>query len=151
MAMSPITAEVSPGEALGVPGVLTVVHSYTQAEFATLMIQIAGDGTGEFSVLNVLGSANLNGNLAPVLLNGFVPSIGDSFTFLNFASFTGEFSHILHPVFNNGTEQWSVIYQNNNAMLTVGPNTIPDQGSTFLLLTLGLLGLVTYRRQLIRG
>jgi len=28
---------------------------------------------------------------------------------------------------------------------------VPDQGSTFLLLTLGLLGLVTYRQQLLRG
>ena len=77
--------------------------------------------------------------------------IGDSFTFLNYASFTGGFSRILHQVFNNGTEQWSVIYQNNDAILTVEPNTIPDGGSTFLLLTLGLLGLVTYRRHLLRG
>lgn len=38
-----------------------------------------------------------------------------------------------------------------HAILTVGPNTIPDQGSTFLLLTLGLLSLVTFRRQLLRG
>ena len=29
---------VSPGEALGAPGVLTLVH-YTQAQYATLMIQ----------------------------------------------------------------------------------------------------------------
>jgi autotransporter-associated beta strand protein len=144
---------VGPGEALGVPGVLTVVHNYTQAQYATLMIQIAGTSTGDFSVLNVLGIANLNGNLAPVLLNGFVPTVGDSFTFLNYASFTGAFSQILNQVFNHGTEQWSVIYQNNNAILMVKsrPPGVPDQGSTFLFLTLGLLGLVTYRRQLLRG
>jgi autotransporter-associated beta strand protein len=76
---------VSPGEALGVPGVLTVVHNYTQAQFATLMIQIAGASAGQFSVLDVMGNANLNGFLDPVLLNGFVPTIGDSFTFLNYA------------------------------------------------------------------
>jgi hypothetical protein len=85
----------------------------------------------------------------PVLLNGFVPSIGDSFTFLTYESFTGEFSRILHQVFNDGMLQWSVIYEDNQAILTVGPNTIPDQGSTFLLLTVGLLGLVTFRRQLL--
>jgi autotransporter-associated beta strand protein len=141
------SGKVSPGDS---PGVLSVVHNYTQAQYATLMIQIAGASDGQFSVLNVLGNANLNGFLDPVLLNGFVPSIGDSFTFLNYASFTGEFSRILHPVFNNGTEQWSVIYQNNNAILTVEA-FVPDQGSTFLLLTLGLLGLVTFRRQLLRG
>ncbi len=139
---------VRPGGALGAPGVLTVVGNYTQTQYATLMIQIAGTTAGDFSVLNVLGNANLNGYLDPVLLNGFVPTIGDSFVFLDYASLTGAFSQIQNQVFNHGTEQWSVIYQNNDAILTVGPNTIPDQGSTFLLLTLGLLGLVTYRRQL---
>jgi autotransporter-associated beta strand protein len=142
---------VSPGEPLGAPGLLTVVHNYTQAQYATLMIQIAGANAGQFSVLDVLGNANLNGYLDPVLLNGFVPTIGESFIFLNYASLTGGFSRIQNQVFNHGTEQWSVIYQNNDAILTVGPNTIPDQGSTFLLLTLGLLALVGYRRQLLRG
>jgi hypothetical protein len=60
------------------------------------MIQIAGVSPDQFSVLNVLGNANLNGFLDPVLLNGFVPTLGDSFTFLNYASFTGEFSCIRH-------------------------------------------------------
>ena len=139
---------VNPGDS---PGVLTVVHNYTQAQYATLIIQIADMGPDQFSVLDVMGNANLSGFLDPVLLNGFVPTIGDSFTFLNYASFTGEFSHIKHEIFDNGMLQWSVIYQNNNAILTVGPNTIPDQGSAFLLLTLGLLGLLTFRRQLLRG
>jgi hypothetical protein len=130
--------------------VLTVVHSYTQAQYTALMIQIAGMSAGQFSVLNVLGNANLNGLLDPVLLSGFVPTIGDSFTFLNYASSTGEFSRINHPIFDNGLLQWSVIYEANHAILTVEQH-VPDQGSTFLLLTLGLLGLVTYRRELLRG
>ena len=92
---------VSPGSAAS-PGMLTVTDNYTQAQYATLMIQIAGTNTGQFSVLNVLGNANLNGLLDPVLLNGFVPSLGESFTFLNYASLTGEFSHILNQVFNHG-------------------------------------------------
>jgi energy-converting hydrogenase Eha subunit E len=113
-------------------------------------IQIAGASPDQFSVLNVLGTANLNGSLDPVLLNGFVPTIGDSFVFLNYASFTGEFSQIKDQVFDNGMLQWSVIYENKNAILTVEQH-VPDQGSTLLLLTLGLLGLVMYRRQLLRG
>jgi autotransporter-associated beta strand protein len=136
-----------PGGALGAPGVLTVVHSYSQTQYATLMIQIAGTNTGDFSVLNVLGNASLNGFLDPVLLNGFVPAIGQTFTFLDYASLTGEFSHIQHRVFDNGLLQWSVIYDDNHAILSVEQHT-PDHGSTFLLLTLGLLGLVTYRHSL---
>ena len=143
---------VSPGSA-GAPGMLTIVGNYTQAQYATLMIELAGANTDDFSVLNVLGTANLNGFLNPVLFNGFVPAVGDSFPFLNYASFTGAFSKILNQVFNHGTEQWSVIYQNNNAILTVESHTpgVPDHGSTFLLLMLGLLGLVAFRRQLLRG
>jgi autotransporter-associated beta strand protein len=113
-----VRGTVSPGGP-GMPGVLTVVHDYTQQEFATLMIQIAGTSAGDFSVLNVLGNANLNGYLDPVLLNGFVPTIGDSFTFLNYGSLTGEFSQIQHQVFNHGMLQWSVRYQNTFAILTV--------------------------------
>jgi VPDSG-CTERM motif len=138
---------VSPGSA-GAPGMLTVVGNYTQAQYATLMIQIAGASPDQFSVLNVLGTANLNGFLAPVLLNGFVPTIGDSFIFLNYASLTGEFSRIRHRVFDNGMLQWSVSYEANHAILTAEQH-VPDHGSTFLLLTLGLLGLVTFRRQLL--
>lgn len=66
------------------------------------------------------------------------------FTFLDYTSLTGEFAHINHLVFDNGMLQWSVIYEPNQAILTVGPNAIPDQGSTFLLLMLGLLGLLGY-------
>ena len=66
--------KVGPGDAPGVPGVLTVVHNYTQAQYASLMIQIAGANTGQFSVLDVMGNANLNGYLHPALLSGFVPT-----------------------------------------------------------------------------
>jgi energy-converting hydrogenase Eha subunit E len=50
------------------------------------MIQLAGTSDGQFSVLSVLGSVGLGGILDPVLLNGFVPSLGDSFVFLNYES-----------------------------------------------------------------
>jgi autotransporter-associated beta strand protein len=136
---------VSPGTA-GAPGILTIAGNYTQAQYARLMIQIAGMSPDQFSVLNVLGNANLNGFLDPALLNGFVPTLGDSFIFLNYASLTGEFSRIRHRVFDNGMLQWSVSYEANHAILTVEQH-VPDHGSTLLLLTLGLLGLMAYRRQ----
>ncbi len=140
---------VSPGEGPGVPGVLTVVHNYTQAQYATLMIQIAGMSAGQFSVLDVLGTANLSGRLDPVLLNGFVPTVGESFTFLEYGAVTGTL-FIFDRNIDNEPEHWVVSYEATNAILTVAPGNVPvpDQGSTFLLLMLSLIGLVTYRHSL---
>jgi len=81
--------------------------------------------------------------------NFTVPYLDCNFTkikklLLNFGAMT-----VMHQVFDNGMLQWSVIYETNHAILTVEPNTIPDQGSTLLLLTLGLLGLVTFRRRFV--
>jgi hypothetical protein len=100
----------------------------------------------------VLGTANLSGQLDPVLLNGFVPTIGDSFTFLNAGAVNGTL-FIFDPNIDNEPEHWEISYFPRYATLTVvaGNVHVPDQGSTFLLLTLGLLGLVTYRQQLLRG
>jgi autotransporter-associated beta strand protein len=141
---------VSPGQASGVPGVLTIVQNYTQAQYARLMIQIAGTSPGDFSVLNVLGTADLSGYLKPVLLNGFVPTIGESFSFLNYGGLNGTLS-IFNPNIAHQAEHWEIGYFPTYAILTVVPGSVPapDQGSTFLLLTLGLLGLVTCRRQLV--
>ena len=133
---------VRPGDA---PGTLTV-NSYAQMSGGTLLIDIAGTSTGQFSVLNVLGNANLNGLLHPVLLNGFTPTVGESFTFLDYASLAGAFSGIQNQVFDNGMERWVVTYQPTDAVLTATKN-VPDGGSTLLLLTLSFLGLVTYRQK----
>jgi autotransporter-associated beta strand protein len=130
-------SRVSPGD--NAPGTLTV-DSYTQAGNGGLLIDILGPNTSQFSVLDVLGNANLNGVLHPVLLNGFIPTVGESFTFLNYAALTGAFSRIGNQNFDNGMERWSVTYQNTGATLTV-IKSVPDQASTLLLLTLGLLGL----------
>jgi hypothetical protein len=79
-----------------------------------------------------------------------MPAVGEEFIFLNYGSRLGGFSRIQDQTFNNGAEHWAVSYQSTNAVLTVkaGPAPVPDYGSTFLLLTLGFLGLVTYQRQL---
>jgi autotransporter-associated beta strand protein len=92
------------------------------------------------------------GRLDPVLLNGFVPTIDDSFTFLNAGAVNGTL-FIFNRNIDNEPLHWVVNYFPTYAILTVAPGNVPvpDQGSTFLLLALGLLGLVIYRRQLVRG
>lgn len=113
---------VSPGGALGLPGVLTVANNYTQMRSATLLIQIGGADASRVSVLDVQGNANLNGFLNPVLVNGFVPAIGQSFTFLSYASVTGSFSHIRNQVFDHGRKRWLLAYNPTSAVLTVIKN-----------------------------
>jgi autotransporter-associated beta strand protein len=141
---------VSPGDA---PGTLTVNGNYTQSNNGTLLIDIAGPNTGQFSILDVLGNANLNriALLLPVLENGFVPTVGESFTFMDYSALTGTFS-IFDRNIDNVMEHWDITYQPKDAILTVAPGNVPvpDQASTLLLLTLSLLGLVTYRHGLPR-
>lgn len=131
---------VSPGDA---PGTLTV-NSYTQMIGGTLLIDIAGSNSGQFSVLDVLGTANINpgGLLDPVLQNGFVPTVGEQFIFMNYGSLLGSF-FIYDRNINGVAEHWDVIYRATDAILIVesGNVPIPDYGSTLLLLTLGLVGL----------
>jgi autotransporter-associated beta strand protein len=117
------SGNVSPGGALGVPGVLTVSNNYMQSPSATLTVQIGGADPGQASVLNVLGNGNLNGALDPELVNDFVPAIGQSFNFLSYASVTSSFSHIKNPVFDHGTKRWSLVYGPNSAYLVVVRNS----------------------------
>ena len=81
---------VAPGNS---PGILTVNGDYSQGAAGALAVQLAGDtlGTG-YDQLKVLGAATLDGTLAASLLDGFAPSLGDSFTVLTFATKTGDFS-----------------------------------------------------------
>lgn len=118
--------KISPGDASGVPGVLTVGGNYTTLASqdrmgGTLSIQIGGGGAGQVSVLDVQGNADLGGFLDPVLVNGFVPKVGQSFTFLNYASFTG-FFHIPKPVFDHGRKRWLLTYNPTSAVLTAVQN-----------------------------
>ena len=101
---------------------LTIGSDYTQTPSASVVIQIAGTDPDQLSVLNVLGDANLNGSLDPVLVNGFVPAVGQSFTFLGYTSVTGVFSHIRNPVFDHGRKRWSLVYQPTGAVLVVVNN-----------------------------
>ena len=113
------------------------------------MVQIAGESAGQFSVLDVLGNANLDGFLDRVLLNGFFPSVGDSFTFLNYGSVSGSlFIHIHDPNIDGLAEHWVVNYLPDHALLIVVPGnvSVPDQGSALFLMVLSLLAVAVYRR-----
>lgn len=87
---------VSPGNSPGVQNLL----SFTQGFSGTTLIEIGGltPGAGSTNIddgydqINITGEADLNGTLEIDLINGFVPSVGDSFQVLTFGSVIGDFA-----------------------------------------------------------
>ena len=63
----------------------------------------------------MLGTVNLSGLLKPILLNGFVPTVGESFTFLNYGAVSGTLS-IFNPNVDNLSEHWEFSYFSTHAV-----------------------------------
>ena len=49
-----------------------------------LNMDIGGTNSGEFDQLMITGTANLNGDLNISLLDGYTPTVGDTFDILTF-------------------------------------------------------------------
>ena len=73
----------SPGNSAGM---LSYIGNFFPSATAVLDIQIGGLIPGEYDLLNVTGSAKLNGTLKVYLTNGFIPAAGDSFVVLTTTS-----------------------------------------------------------------
>jgi hypothetical protein len=82
-----------PGED-GAPGVVTINGNYTQTATGTLAIQIAATDVASFNQLVVNGTANLDGTLDVMLLNGYMPNSGDSFVVMTFGAASGSFAAV---------------------------------------------------------
>jgi hypothetical protein len=138
---------VSPGVA---PGTLTVNGNYTQGASGSLLVELGGTGAGQFDLLDINGATSLNGLLSVRLFGGFVPTVGQTFTFLEYGSRSGVFSDISSQ--NTGFT-YSVLYGATAATLrveTVGTvaTAAPEPGSFALLALAGLpmAGAVMRRR-----
>jgi hypothetical protein len=85
------------------------------------------------------GPATLDGTLDILLGGDFIPAVGESFTILSFnpGTLSGTFASIENEFFNNGTEQWAVIYDNTDGDLlltaeAVPPPSVPEPSTMFL-------------------
>ena len=84
------------------PGTLTIDGDYTQGPDGRLLMEIAGWQPGQYDVLNITGTAYLDGLLEISLLDGFMPQVGDTFDILKFVSYTGGFSSVTGLNFGGG-------------------------------------------------
>jgi len=122
---------LSPGNS---PGTIAISGNYSQGSNADLIIEIAGDVAGQFDVVNVAGSASLNGELDISLINGFSPYYGETFRVLTYGSHSGSFA----SVNDSAAAGWlfTPTYDATGVTLTAVPEPTPQW------LTLGVLAVL---------
>lgn len=105
---------VMPGHS-GQVGQLTVIGDYIQGPNGTLQININSSGASQ---LQVGGNAALDGALKPVLVGGFAPAPGATYTVLNASSVTGQFA--AQSFFATPTLFFVPAYSGTNVTITAG-------------------------------
>lgn len=112
---------------------IAVTGTFSQTSTGTLHIEIGGRQAAQFGVINVSGSATLNGTLKLTLVNGFVPQRGDSFRVVASKTRSGKFTTITGQALSNGL-YLNPVYTNSGVILVVGDlmpslTEIPDAAS----------------------
>jgi hypothetical protein len=106
---------VEPGNGIGR---LNITGDFSNLDEGTLAIQLGGTtSVTQYDVLAMTRFAFLDGSLEVTLANGFVPSVGNMFTFITTAAngVFGEFENLQLP----GGFQWDVDYLSNSVVLKV--------------------------------
>jgi hypothetical protein len=120
-----LTGTITPGDSSTITGILTGKGAYTQGSNGILDVSIGGTTAGtQFDQLNPTTAA-LNGTLNISLIKGFVPTIGQTFKIMNFASATGMFAHCTCAI--NSSEHFAITYQGRDVLLTA----VAGGGGTF--------------------
>jgi hypothetical protein len=125
---------LSPGT---VPSIRSIGGILTE-NAGVLQLMIGGTNPGtDFDQLQVGGTTKLGGTLAVPLVNGFTPSVGQSFQVLtSVGNITGTFATLNLPALPAG-EAWQVAYGTNDVTLNVvaaggaaGVSVINNQSSS---------------------
>ena len=129
-------AAIAPGES---PGILTFGGNTTIGQDGRLIIEIGGAVVGDqYDALHVDGDVVVAGILDVSLIDGFTPSMDDSFVVLRGASVTGRFANAIDTI-NVGGFELPVHYFNDRVVLG-RPVIIPEPGSiAFAALVSGAL------------
>jgi hypothetical protein len=73
-------------------GLVSVSGDFSNLAMGTVRLGIGDIGTASNGRLNITGSATLDGTFSVFTTNAFVPSVGQDYTLLSFASRTGTFA-----------------------------------------------------------
>ncbi len=136
------SATLSPGNAAGTAGALHIAGNYVQTSAGIFQLDIGGLTPGsQFDLLTITQMATLSGTLDISLINSFLPSNGQTFTFLTAGGgVNGIFGTVNGLSYSNG--HFNVVYNSNSVELDfIGNQTGTPEPGTFLLLGSGLLGL----------
>jgi hypothetical protein len=95
------TGTMAPGTS---PGTFSITGDYSQTPAGNYQVEIEGTNPWQIDLLNISGTAALNGTLSISFINGFNPSGCIEFTVMNFSGSTGSFSNIA------ATGDWVVEY-----------------------------------------
>nr|MBK9650241.1 T9SS type A sorting domain-containing protein [Bacteroidota bacterium] len=107
---------ITPGP---ITGVLGISGDAKNSATAIYNMQIGGLTPGtQHDQYNVTGADTLNGALNVSLINGYVPTLGDSFIVCNYGTRVGTFSSVTGNI--PGGYSWNIFYRNNYAVIRAG-------------------------------
>jgi hypothetical protein len=103
-------------------GLITITGDYTQTSAGVLSLKIGGYNPGtDFDQLSISGTATLDGTINISLLNGFVPTDGDSFQILTFTAVNGDFA-TYNGLDLGGGLSFTPVYDSNSLTLVAMSN-----------------------------
>jgi hypothetical protein len=132
-------------------GTFTLNGNYTQALGGTLAEQVGWLSGSNATLFKVNGTANLAGTLALSLLNGYNPTVGDSFVLMTFFKDSGTFSDVTGLNLGNNL-MLDLIYDPHDVRVMVESAAVgtPEPSSSLLLLA-GCLPMLALARKRLAG
>jgi hypothetical protein len=122
--------QISPGDGIG-----TLSVDGDLAMLTSSIFNVDLGGLSDFDLLSVTGDSALGGTVNVSLVNGFIPTVGQTFDILLTEALTGEFSSIVSA---NSDYQWSMTYILNEAgqdIARLGVSAVPLPAAAWLLLS----------------
>ncbi|BAV33203.1 outer membrane autotransporter [Sulfuricaulis limicola] len=136
------------------PGITNITGNYSQSGAGTFAVEIGGIGLGQFDMLNISGTATLDGTLNVSLFDWgsglFTPQVGDSFDILAAQMLSGQFSTYNLAALGNGLV-WNISYLTDvidtTDIVRLSVVSAVPLPAAFWLFGSGLLGLIVIARK----